>query len=369
MVKKNSIPKYIIFLSTDGAGTHILRGLVTGLSEKGVSVNVDHYCFWSIALCALKAPADYNFDKEKVNTNIKFFRDLCRRYGVLEIPKSLTKEDIYSIFEEINKTQGIVLDFSRDFTTTLSTQNNDYYNWDQSDVNDLQSLVLDYASRDDSIIELKFIALVRSPLDHIASLYERFSKNNSLDYFRNRVITNLKNIDEFQKKLTALTMKRSNYLFFTLEGFVSNKTEVIHNISKLINYNLDSNFYVSNISINKWYSCSKIYGFFHDKELLELASIFGYRYHLPPFFLWPFLYFWGYVKRQYYEFEKDLNTYLRNVDHRNPINAKHKGKYNQLSKTIFTVLRFINRSNDNLRKQPKFYYQAMDSVRNEREAK
>ena len=274
-------PNYIFYLSTDGAGTHIIRSQIIGLAEKKIKVKVVHQSFWSLAISAILNPKENNIKTKKNNLDV--FKEFCRSNNIDESKfslDSLDNEKIFTIFENIFYNTNITLDFTRNFTTEDAENS-----WSQTDIENVQNLILEYAKRKNNKINLKFISQVRNPLDHISSLYERFNKQNSKFKFRNDVLSNLKNIEIFKKKIIKNNLQQI-YIGIKLDDFVFEKNQTISKLSKLLDTEFDTNFYITKLSINKWYNSIAVYHFLNDEELLNAASIYGYKYTNLPKFLW-----------------------------------------------------------------------------------
>ena len=316
---KSYKPNYLLYLSTDGAGTHIIRSQIIGLSEKNIKVKVVHQSFWSLATSALLNPKANNVKTKK--NNLDMFKDFCKLNNIDESKlslDSLNNEKIFNIFENIFYNTNVTLDFTKGLTTE-NVENS----WSQIDIENAQNLILEYAKRKSNKISLKFIWQVLNPLDHISYLYERLSTQNSKLEFRNNVLSNLKNIEIFKKKIIKNNLQQI-YLDIKLDDFVFDKNQTISKLSKLLDVKLDANFYISKLSINKWYTSIAIYHFLNDEELLNAASIYGYRYINLPKFLWFIRYFYGIFWRNYYETKILFDTMLGKVNELNSINTKHK---------------------------------------------
>ena len=134
--------KYVLYLTTDGAGTHIMRSVFMELHSKGISSSTIHDDFWKKAYLAISFPNDF-VDQEKKVTHLTIFINFAQENGVINFPDTLKKETIFTIFEEIylKIPEKILFDFSKSFTT-------EYYErdklWTFDNVNGCQDLLLDY---------------------------------------------------------------------------------------------------------------------------------------------------------------------------------------------------------------------------------
>ena len=334
-------PNYIFYFSTDGAGTHIVRSQIIGLAEKNIKVKVLHRSFWSLATSAVLNPEEKN--------NLDVFKEFCKSNNINESKfslDSLNNEKIFTIFENIFYNTNVTLDFTKDFTTE-----NIENSWSQTDIENVQNLILEYAKRKNNKINIKFISQVRNPLDHISSLYERFNKQNSMFEFRNNVLSNLKNIEIFKKKIIKNNLQQI-YLGIKLDDFVFEKNQTISKLSKLLDVKFNTNFYITKLSINKWYNSIDVYHFLNDEELLNAASIYGYKYTNLPKFLWFIRYLYGIFVRNYYETKLLFDTMLGRVNELNSINTKHKN-ISMLPRMVRGFLKII--TGDPLKKHKEKY--------------
>ena len=334
-------PNYIFYFSTDGAGTHIIRSQIIGLAEKNIKVKVVHRSFWSLATSAVLNPEEKN--------NLDVFKEFCKSNNINESKfplDSLNNEKIFTIFENIFYNTNVTLDFTKDFTTE-----NIENSWSQTDIENVQNLILEYAKRKNNKINVKFISQVRNPLDHISSLYERFNKQNSMFEFRNNVLSNLKNIEIFKKKIIKNNLQQI-YLGIKLDDFIFEKNQTISKLSKLLDAKFDNNFYITKLSINKWYNSIAVYHFLNDEELLNAASIYGYKYTNLPKFLWFIRYLYGIFVRNYYETKLLFDTMLGRVNELNSINTKHKN-ISMLPRMVRGFLKII--TGDPLKKHKEKY--------------
>ena len=334
-------PNYIFYFSTDGAGTHIIRSQIIGLAEKNIKVKVVHRSFWSLATSAVLNPEEKN--------NLDVFKEFCKSNNINESKfslDSLNNEKIFTIFENIFYNTNVTLDFTKDFTTE-----NIENSWSQTDIENVQNLILEYAKRKNNKINIKFISQVRNPLDHISSLYERFNKQNSMFEFRNNVLSNLKNIEIFKKKIIKNNLQQI-YLGIKLDDFIFEKNQTISKLSKLLDAKFDTNFYITKLSINKWYNSIAVYHFLNDEELLNAASIYGYKYTNLPKFLWFIRCLYGIFLRNYYETKLLFDTMLGRVNELNSINTKHKN-ISMLPRMVRGFLKII--TGDPLKKHKEKY--------------
>ena len=334
-------PNYIFYFSTDGAGTHIIRSQIIGLAEKNIKVKVVHRSFWGLATSAVLNPEEKN--------NLGAFKEFCKSNNINESKfslDSLNNEKIFTIFENIFYNTNVTLDFTKDFTTE-----NIENSWSQTDIENVQNLILEYAKRKNNKINIKFISQVRNPLDHISSLYERFNKQNSMFEFRNNVLSNLKNIEIFKKKIIKNNLQQI-YLGIKLDDFIFEKNQTISKLSKLLDVKFNTNFYITKLSINKWYNSIAVYHFLNDEELLNAASIYGYKYTNLPKFLWFIRYLYGIFLRNYYETKLLFDTMLGRVNELNSINTKHKN-ISMLPRMVRGFLKII--TGDPLKKHKEKY--------------
>lgn len=311
-------PKYIVFLSTDGAGTHIMRSLIMELSERGLADPIDHSSFLPLASSCLIDPDGHKFDEERSNTDV--FADLCQSMDLPFKPSNLDRETVYQLFEAAYSNSKLVLDFARPRYTTVRAD----LNWTQEDVDALRDLLLGYIDRPAQKIELIFYQQVRNPLDHLASLHERFSYKYSLSTLRDVIATYLDNLEIYRKELQHRSYQK--YLSTRLDNVVADFDGFYSEFSKLTGITVKLSYYTSKLSLNKWLSCQYVYKFLDDPEFMQIAKNYGYSYpRLPPGLRWAYR-VWGAFRRNCLELKVIIDTALGKININNPINTKHQTK-------------------------------------------
>ncbi|OGX38705.1 MAG: hypothetical protein A3D87_03480 [Omnitrophica WOR_2 bacterium RIFCSPHIGHO2_02_FULL_50_17] len=262
--------KFIIYLTTSGAGSHIIRSIMMDLHNKGTIEPINHDQFWAKAAAAMIAPDTNAFEEfagESV-THWDILAQLCSAHGITLEKEELTKERIFRIFEEIyfDNVDKPIFDFSRKYTTQEGP-------WKQKYVDVLHDLILDYYRYEGKKISLKFICQVRDPLDNIASLHERFNKQIALNESRGTVLSNLLNLQRLLPELSE-----NDYVFLRFEEIIASFEALRDGFKKKLGLEVQKNFYLSDISIKKWPSCPPIYDLLDDKALMENARRFSYSY-------------------------------------------------------------------------------------------
>lgn len=305
---------FFIYLTTSGAGTHIMRSFMMDLNNRGVVGPIDHNEFWAKAAAAIRFPQERGFD-EFEEDNFSIFKSHCKKYGIDILNEELTNNNVFNIFEEIyfKRKKLTSFDFSRKYTTVEDM-------WGQEYVDALQELIVSYMHYSKKKIRLKFIVQVRNPLDHIASLCERFGHKKSI-LWRNVVLSNLLNIEKILPRLPE-----KDYVFLTLEDLVFRLNYVKDSFLEKFGLEVPSNYYRSSLSINKWLSCFSIYQFLDDKELLDVAKRFSYAYLIlpkPMRFIYAII---GFFKREILELKFVVDMAKGKVNIYNPIMVKHKKK-------------------------------------------
>ncbi len=331
---------YIIYLSTDGAGTHLLRSQISKNNNADFKVKIIHECFWYISTKLLNNPNEKNFNKF-----VEFcsFEKLKKKFSLNDVSKEL----IFSIFEEIYINKNITFDFSKRFTVS---DKNSY--WSQKEIHFTQNLLIEYMLRKNPRINIKFLAQLRNPLDHIASLYERFGKKISINEIKNQLLDNFENIKNINNECEKKKLS-SKIMSIKFEDLILNRNNITKVMSNFLEINIDNNFYINKISVNKWYSSPYVYKFLKDKELIRYAKIYNYKFIQIPKILWIFIYFYGTLLRNYYELILLKDTIFNNVDKLNPINTKHMSK-GILVKIIRYFIRLIKF--DYQKEQSKEYF-------------
>ena len=305
-------PTYIIYASTDGAGTHIIRSLFMELHNSGHAGPIDHSGFWAKAVVAKEHPEAYFLDQAKPNATV--FHELCVDQESSISTDKLDDKAIFDAFDKIYSNYPIILDFSRNFNSEHKIEH-----WDQSCIESAQDMVVRYI-KSKGKIDIKVLTQIRNPLDHMASLFERFQ-----DHFenRNRIISNLSNIERFQKKLNEID--ESNLIVNTrLDDLILNYPTEREKISNLIGAQINPDFYISTISLDKWYSCSKVFPYLFDDALINAAEHVGYKYTILPKPLWFTYRIFGMLKRSSKELKLAIDTASGKVNEFNSVNTKHK---------------------------------------------
>jgi hypothetical protein len=309
-------PKYIIYATTDGAGTHIIRSLFMELHDRGCAGPIDHSNFWGKALAAKDFPDAHHNDKSK--TNLSMFKELCEFQDVKVPQKSLDDQAIFTIFDQIYSKYAVILDFSRNFTTESKIQDH----WNQDRIDSIQDMIIRYI-RSNGKIDVKVLVQIRNPLDHLASMHERFNTSYSMDELKNRIISNLINTKRFVQKLNKADHSEI-YMKIRLDELILNYSSIRERMSSIVGESLNSDFYISKVSLNKWYSYKQVFPFLYNKEFIEAASDSGYNYPKLPKYLWFVFRLYGQIKRILNETKLAIDTLNGKVNVYNSINTKHK---------------------------------------------
>jgi hypothetical protein len=352
---RNSKPKYILYLTLDGAGTHIIRSLFMELNEQGKANKILHEDFWAKASAALFNPNEYNFESN-VN-NIDCFMHLCRKNGLDLSSKTVSKEYIFECFEKIYNS-GLYLDFTRRHVSIMNIAGG--ARWTQVNIDNMRNLIFDYLQRGCNLIDICFLIQIRNPMDHIASLFERFNEVYALNEIRDRVVCYLKNIPKYITFLDEQNM-RARYVFFKLDDIVFRFPAIADKIEGIIGHPVRRDFYTSKLSINKWLSCKFVYPYLDDEEFVSLAADYGYCYKQIQECSYSYLFAKEYIRRTLIETKVIFDSYLGNINKYNSIRTKHRNKTlfpRILSKLLSKMLKNRNHSakyNDLLIKHNKKY--------------
>lgn len=305
--------KFVILSSTDGAGTHIIRSIFMELHKSGHAGPIDHSAFWAKATAAKEYPEAFFFDQEK--TNLTVFQELCEDQESSVFTEKLDDKVIFDAFDKIYSKYPINLDFSRNFNSV----NEIVENWNQSCIESAQNIVVRYI-KSKGKIDIKVLTLIRNPLDHMASLFER---NQDQFEIKKRVISNINNIERFQKKLNE-TDESNCIVNLRLEDLVLNYPKERERISNLIGFQINPDFYTSTISLDKWYSCQKVFQYLLDDSLINASERIGYEYNILPKPLWFTYRIFGMLKRLFEELKLTIDTASGKVNEYNSVNTKHK---------------------------------------------
>jgi hypothetical protein len=308
--------RFILYLTTDGAGTHIVRSLFMDLHKRGESGPIDHSAFWAKAVAARDFPDSHHFDGARTNRVV--YRELCRSNGWTLPADTLDDDAIFDAFDHLYSRYPLILDFSKHYTTVYGSKSD----WNRDCVDRLQSTIIGYIQSGRKV-DIRMIAQMRNPLDHVVSLYERFGNEYTLEHFKRNVIENIRNTGAFIEKLNSKTME-DQYVRFTLDELILDFEKVADRIDDLIGRRIARDFYLSRISLNKWFSCEEIYPYLSDDELMDIARAHGYTYrHLPGRLR--FLYrIYGRTVRTLHELKLMADTELGRVNPLNSINSKHR---------------------------------------------
>jgi len=286
------------------------------LHDRGYAGPIDHSSFWAKAFAAKEHPEAYFFNQAKPNSTV--FQELCVNHQSSISSDRLDDKAIFDAFEKIYLNYPINLDFSRNFTSEAKIAEH----WDQSCIESVQDMVVRYI-KSKGKIDIKVLTQIRNPLDHMASLYERFKLDITLDKIKNRVITNLTNIELFLKKLNE-TNESNLIVNIRLEELILNYPKESEKISNLIGAQINSDFYTSTISLDKWYSCPEVYPYLFDDSLINAAEHAGYKYPSLPKQLWFTHRISGMLKRFSKELKLAIDSASGKVNEFNSINTKHK---------------------------------------------
>ena len=195
--------RVIIVLNTGGTGTHLIQSIFFRHPEI-VPVKLPN--FWGAAALYLTKPEATNHwgDRDeslREKNNREYFLSIVDRYGrgAAGDARGLIT-DTWDAFVESHS--GVVFDKSM----TYMSHHND---WGGEEIAATHDLLIDYYKHCKSH-DVKFLILVREPLDHIASLFERnvFSRTGNtsiagfeaMDYphkLKSLVVQYHRNIDSF----------------------------------------------------------------------------------------------------------------------------------------------------------------------------
>jgi len=299
------------------------------LHKRGKSNPINHDSFWPKAFMAMREPNNDTLEAKKTNKEV--FNELCKENGITEMPSVINEETIYNLFERIYDNHKITLDFRKWYTSPniyRVYRKNGWQMWDQLRIDGLRSLIINYAKANRKI-DIRFIVQVRNPLDHIVSRLERQVQgrkdagNLSAGEWRDIILENLTNTQGFIDKLNEAGLKNS-YALFKLDDIILDYPSFAARMHSMIGEELDKNFYISKISLNKWHSSSEVLNLIDDRELMEKAALFGYRYKKLPI-VSRFLYrIYSGFKRGAYELKLVFDTLLGKVNENNSIHNKHK---------------------------------------------
>ena len=345
--------KYIIFLSTDGAGTHILRSIFMDLAKFGLAEPIDHNEFLPKASACLHDPDGHLFDEHSSNKEV--FKNLCQSMELPLPTKELDREQVYYLFEAAYSKSKLVLDFTRSRYTTVRTDRT----WTQDDIDALRALVLGYIDRPNRTIELLFFQQTRNPLDHLASLHERFSHMGDIDTWKAVITSYLENLDIYKEELTKRRYQK--YMAVRLDDIVANFKSFYSEFCNWSGISADLDYYTSKLSLNKWLSCPYVYGSLDDTNFIGLARKYGYEFRiLPPRLRW-INQIEGVIMRNCLELKVIFDTASGKVNENNPINTKHqlKGYFPRIVNRLLRILGFNCPSthrrlfHNNLRRPPE----------------
>lgn len=327
-------PIYVVYLSTDGAGSHIIRSIFMHLAERNIISGIDQSAFWARALAAHKYPLETYFE-EGIN-NFDSFKSYCHDRGLEIDPGNITKESIYLAFDQLFSQEQLYFDFSKHFTTVFFRP----YEWKQDHIEQLKTLLLGYLKRDERKVDIKFLLQVRNPLDNIASLYERFGSFISLDHLYQQVLSNLINVKTY-KELFEKNGSDKDFIFYRLDDLVYNFSTYMDSFSRLLNTPIELNdFYISKLSLNKWYSGKAVFDFLDDKRLMDLAGYFGYNYFkIPKSFRFIYLVY-GNTKRAFHEVKLEFDFLFNRVNTFNSISTRHR-HITLIGRVVSKILSFL----------------------------
>jgi hypothetical protein len=278
--------KVIILLNSGGTGTHLVQSL---FFKHGEIVSAELANYWGAAALYLTKPdevhhwpdRDENF---KNKNNRDYFLDICDRYGGNAAERSTgAGELIRNTWDRlVAGHSGIVFDKSM----TYMAYHND---WGRDEIAATHKLLIEYY-RDPRDHDVRFIILVREPLDHIASLFERrvFSmvQNTSIPGFeamdyprklRELVIQYHRNIDSFVSSL-----RDDDYLLVKYEDICLGPNRTVRAMFDYLGLppprGIDD--FTHEYSVSKWLDTGEARQFAGDAEIKKIQRKYDYR--VPP---------------------------------------------------------------------------------------
>lgn len=327
-------PVYVVYLSTDGVGSNIIRSIFMHLAERNIISGIDDKAFWARSLAALKYPHETNF--EEGIKNFDSFKSFCHNRGMEIDLGNITEESIYLAFDQLFSQEQLYFDFSKHFTTVFFRP----YEWEKDHIAQLRTLLLGYLKRDQRKVDIKFLLQVRNPLDNIASLNERFGSFVSLDHHYQQVLSHLINVKTY-KEFFEKNDSDKDFIFYRLDDLVYNFSTYMDSFSRLLHTPIELNdFYVSKLSLNKWYSDKAVFDFLDDKRLMDIAGYFGYNYFKIPRGFRSIYLVYGNIKRAFREVKLEFDFLFNRVNTFNSISTRHR-HITLIGRVVSKILSFL----------------------------
>lgn len=274
--------KVIILLNSGGTGTHLVESIFFKHPEI-VPVKLANY--WGAAALYLIKPGHIHLwpdrdENYREKNNRDYFLHIRDRYCSRAFESDGEREVIRETWDAfVANHSGIVFDKSM----TYMAYHND---WGRDEIAATHKLLIDY-SRNRKDHEVRFIVLVREPLDHIASLFERRILSNvkntsipgleEMDYphrLKELVVQYHRNIESFVGLL-----RDDDYLVVKYEDICLHPDRTVRTMFDYLGLSAPTNLgdFVHKYSVNKWLDTDEARQFLGDPEITNIQRRYGYR--------------------------------------------------------------------------------------------
>jgi len=320
-------PRYVFYAATDGVGTHIVRGLFVRLANEGLKVSTESLALWQLG-------ARYIFESDSLGGKkaacVAAINDALAKIGLEPVSANPSSADLFKRIETEARKSDVTLDFSRMLCRTDKSRS-------YKDIANIRKFILSYIAWKDRTIDVRFIIQQRDPLDHIASLHERFSADSTGEEIRQLVLESHDLLKELRADLDSSGCC-DFYLDMTLSEIVYNYQSCVNRLEIMLAFPFYRGMYITPVSLNKWPTSPYAVSLINDPQIAAMARDLGIEYPKPGtlglrFFVWK-----AQFLRHYYELKIIVDTRLGRVEDTNPINAKHERKLSMLHKVLLRVM-------------------------------
>ncbi|MEH6632272.1 MAG: hypothetical protein V7776_15755 [Halopseudomonas aestusnigri] len=319
-------PLYVFYAATDGAGTHIIRGLFLRLKNEGLKIFTNHSMFLELTARYLY-PSDGSSDK-KAQT-ISEMNNILAGMGLDVLPENPTQLDLFTSMDAQISESDVTLDFSRVLCLTTETRSYD-------DIANIRKFILAYCKWENRAVDIRFIVQQRDPLDHIASLHERFGTKFFWAEIKDVVLNSHHLLKLLRADLNENGLKEL-YINLTLSDIIDDFHTSLDSMENLLQLPFYRDMYITRVSLNKWPVSVFALKLLGDHQIREMAKDLGIDYPQPGSFGLKFFTWKSRALRQYYELKIIIDTLLGSIEDTNPINTKHERRLSVIHKVLLKM--------------------------------
>ncbi|PHS78657.1 MAG: hypothetical protein COB59_05800 [Rhodospirillaceae bacterium] len=327
-----------------------MRGLFMGLENEGLKVSIQHRSLWLTGARYL-----YRGDETDSHKTIQLVAEMneaLSELGLDSLSETPTADDLFERIEAQVRDHDVSMDFSRLLCQTFDEKS-------AEDIALIRKFMLSYQAWGNRSVDFRFILQQRDPLDHLASLHERFNvhytdagtKVFSGDQIKSIVLESHGLLKALRADLDEHGLQ-DLYIDVTLSDIVNDFQGFIDRMDHLLSVPFYRGMYVTPISVNKWPASAFAVDLLGNPQVREMAQDLGIKYPQPGSFSLTLFSVKSKLRRQYYEYKIIVDTWLNRVEGTNPINAKHDRKLSIVGKIFLRLF-------PSWRKQQKSFYDNM----------